>query len=87
MPRNTGAGLIMAAFGTVFGFAMVWHIWWLAIGGLICMIGSFLVRAFDTDVDYYVPGAEVEKIERARLVPLSKLIENVGPASAGEKVA
>jgi cytochrome o ubiquinol oxidase subunit I len=29
----------------------------------------------------------VEKIERARLVPLHKLIENVDPASAGQKVA
>jgi cytochrome o ubiquinol oxidase subunit I len=65
----------------------VWHIWWLAIVGLVGMIGTFISRVYDTNVDYYVPGAEVEKIERARLVPLHKLIENVGPASAGEKVA
>jgi cytochrome o ubiquinol oxidase subunit 1 len=65
----------------------VWHIWWLAIVGLAGMIGTFIARVYDTNVDYYVSGAEVEKIERARLVPLRKLIENVDPASAGQKVA
>jgi cytochrome o ubiquinol oxidase subunit 1 len=87
MPRNTGVGLFMAAFGTVLGFAMVWHIWWLAIAGLVGMIASFISRAYDTNVDYYVSGVEVEKIERARLVPLERLIDHVDPASAGQKVA
>ena len=87
MPRNTGVGVFMGAFGTALGFALVWHIWWLAIAGLVGMVASFIVRAYDTDVDYYVSGAEVEKIERARLVPLHKLVETVDPASAGQKVA
>ncbi|GAB2578503.1 cytochrome o ubiquinol oxidase subunit I [Dyella jejuensis] len=87
MPRNTGVGVFMGAFGTALGFALVWHIWWLAMAGLVGMVASFIVRAYDTDVDYYVPGAEVEKIERARLVPLHKLIETVDPAAAGQKVA
>jgi cytochrome o ubiquinol oxidase subunit I len=30
------------------------------------MIGSFIARSFDEDVDYYVPAAEVERIENAR---------------------
>jgi cytochrome o ubiquinol oxidase subunit 1 len=51
------------------------------------MIASFISRAYDTNVDYYVSGVEVEKIERARLVPLEKLIDHVDPASAGQKVA
>jgi cytochrome o ubiquinol oxidase subunit I len=87
MPRNTGVGVFMAGFGTVLGFAMVWHIWWLAIAGLVGMVASFISRAYDTNVDYYVSGAEVEKIERARLVPLETLIDHVDPASAGQKVA
>ena len=86
MPRNTGIGVFMAAFGTVLGFAMVWHIWWLASLGLIGMVGSFLVRAYDTNIDYYVSGAEVEKIERARLIPQPG-IDHVDPAKAGQKVA
>ena len=87
MPRNTGVGVFMGGFGTVLGFAMVWHIWWLAAFGLLGMVASFIARAYDTNVDYYVPGADVEKIERARLVPSQRLVEHVDPASAGQKVA
>ncbi|MET1537168.1 cytochrome o ubiquinol oxidase subunit I, partial [Burkholderia sola] len=31
MPSNTGAGVVIAALSTVFGFAMIWHMWPLAI--------------------------------------------------------
>jgi len=63
MPRNTGAGVVIGAFSLVFGFAMVWHIWLLAIVGLVGMIAAFIYRTFDKDVDYWVPAAEVERIE------------------------
>ena len=63
MPRNTGTGVVIGAFSLVLGFAMVWHIWWLAIIGLVGMIGTFIYRSFDKDVDYWVPAAEVERIE------------------------
>ena len=63
MPRNTGTGVVIGAFSLVFGFAMIWHIWWLAIVGLVGMIGTFIYRTFDNDVDYWVPAAEVERIE------------------------
>ncbi|OOG43168.1 cytochrome o ubiquinol oxidase subunit I [Rhodanobacter sp. C06] len=87
MPRNTGVGVVMGGLATVLGFGLIWHIWWLAILGLAGMIGAFIARSYDRDVDYYVPGAEVEKIERERLVPLSKLIDQVGAAPAEQKVA
>ena len=87
MPRNTGVGVVMGGFATLLGFGLIWHIWWLAILGLVGMVGAFVVRSYDRDVDYYVPGAEVEKIERERLVPLSKLIDQVGAAPAEQKVA
>ncbi|GAB3785398.1 cytochrome o ubiquinol oxidase subunit I [Dyella agri] len=87
MPRNTGVGVVMGGFATLLGFGLIWHIWWLAILGLVGMVGSFVVRAYDRDVDYYVPGAEVEKIERERLVPLHTLIDQVGAAPAEQKVA
>ncbi len=38
MPKNSGAGIVIAAFSTIFGFAMIWHIWWLAIVGFAGMI-------------------------------------------------
>ena len=63
MPRNTGTGVVIGAFSMAFGFAMIWHVWWLAIVGLVGMIGTFIYRTFDKDVDYWVPAAEVERIE------------------------
>ena len=51
------------AFSLVLGFAMVWHMWVLAIIGLVGMIATFIYRTFDKDVDYWVPAAEVERIE------------------------
>jgi len=70
MPRNTAAGFIVSAFGLAFCFGFVWHIWWLAGGGLAGMIATFLARAYDRDVDYYVPAAEVERTEQARYAQL-----------------
>ncbi|WP_028232318.1 cytochrome o ubiquinol oxidase subunit I [Paraburkholderia mimosarum] len=66
MPRNTGAGFIIAAFSLLFGFAIVWHMWLFAAVGLVGMIATFIVRSYDQDVDYWVPAAEVERIENAR---------------------
>lgn len=64
MPRNTVAGPVISLFAMIFGFAMVWHIWWLAAFGAIGVLVSFLARVFNDDIDYYVPAAEVERIER-----------------------
>jgi len=66
MPRNTAMGLIMGLLSLALGFGLIWHIWWLAIASFVGMIVSFIVRSFDDDVDYYVPAAEVERIENAR---------------------
>ncbi|KMJ46302.1 cytochrome o ubiquinol oxidase subunit I [Xenorhabdus khoisanae] len=72
MPRNTGAGVIISAFCLVFGFAMIWHIWWMAIASFAGIIISCIVKSFDEDVDYYVPVAEVEKVESQRYEELRK---------------
>ena len=31
MPKNTGAGFVISMIAMVLGFALIWHIWWLAI--------------------------------------------------------
>ncbi|HVJ39223.1 MAG TPA: cytochrome o ubiquinol oxidase subunit I [Stenotrophomonas sp.] len=72
MPRNTAAGFWIGAFSIVLGFALTWHIWWLAVVGLVGMIGSFIARTFDNDIDYYVPAAEVERIENERFALLDQ---------------
>jgi cytochrome o ubiquinol oxidase subunit 1 len=46
MPRGTPVGFIISFFAVVMGFALVWHIWWLAIAGLIGILGAALVHAW-----------------------------------------
>lgn len=65
MPKNTGNGLIVSLFVIAFGFAMIWHIWWLAIAGLVGAVVSFIVRSYDDDIDYYVQPEEIARIEQA----------------------
>ncbi|AMM15276.1 cytochrome ubiquinol oxidase subunit I [Burkholderia sp. PAMC 28687] len=59
MPRNTSAGLIVASFSLAIGFALVWHIWWLATAGLLGVIVTLIIRSNDTDIDYTIPAATV----------------------------
>lgn len=73
MPRNTGAGVIISAFGLLLCFGLVWHMWLLSIVGLVGIVGTFLVRAYDQDVDYYVPAAEVARIECAHQTQLEEV--------------
>lgn len=63
LPKNTGAGVIIAAFSLIFGFAMIWSIWWLAIVGLIGIIAIWVGKSFDSDVEYCVGVDEIEQIE------------------------
>ncbi|EHK70880.1 MULTISPECIES: cytochrome o ubiquinol oxidase subunit I [Pseudomonadaceae] len=73
MPRNTGAGIVISLFALILGFALIWHIWWLAIASFVGCIVTAVVRSYDDDVDYYVPAEEVARIETARIQSLAKL--------------
>lgn len=63
MPKNTWAGVVIGVFSMAFGFAMVWHLWWLAIIGFVGMVGSFVMYNFERNKDYYVEIDEVEAVE------------------------
>ena len=63
MPRNKAAGFIVAGFAFVVAFAMIWHIWWMAIVGLAGVIGTLIRHAFDDDRDYHFGADEVRRVE------------------------
>lgn len=64
MPKNTGMGFYIAALLFVASFAMVWHIWWLAIVGLLGSIVCMVVRSLDEETEYVITAAELEKFEQ-----------------------
>uniref|UniRef100_A0A3B0MNY0 Cytochrome bo(3) ubiquinol oxidase subunit 1 n=1 Tax=Arsenophonus endosymbiont of Trialeurodes vaporariorum TaxID=235567 RepID=A0A3B0MNY0_9GAMM len=72
MPQNTAAGIIISAFCLIFGFAMVWHMWWLAIIGFAGIIATWIGKSFDDNVDYYVPVEEIKHIEKQHYHELKK---------------
>jgi cytochrome o ubiquinol oxidase subunit 1 len=46
LPKNTPEGALVAAITFVFGFAVVWHIWWLAVLTFVSIILSLIIRSF-----------------------------------------
>jgi cytochrome o ubiquinol oxidase subunit 1 len=66
VPANSPTGFITAFFATIAGFALIWHIWWLVIVGLVAAYAVFVWFAWrDTD-HYEIPAEEVARIDRAR---------------------
>jgi cytochrome o ubiquinol oxidase subunit 1 len=72
MPRNTAAGLVVSLFSALMCFALVWHMWLFAALGLVGAIVTFILRSYDRDTDYYVPAAQVARIENARFAQLKE---------------
>ncbi|WP_234854901.1 cytochrome o ubiquinol oxidase subunit I [Paracoccus everestensis] len=66
MPRNTGAGVIIAGFATVCGFALVWYIWWLAALSFAGIVAASVLHTFNYARDYHIPAEEVRATEAAR---------------------
>ncbi|TPL88885.1 cytochrome o ubiquinol oxidase subunit I [Mesorhizobium sp. B2-3-14] len=64
MPRNSPTGFVTAFFSTLIGFALIWHIWWLAIVGFIGAYATFVVFAWRDHGDYEIPADEVARIDR-----------------------
>ena len=82
MPSNTSTGLFMGLLLTVFGFAFIWHIWWLVGASLVATIAVFVRHAARDDQGYMVPAEEVARIEGERMKALAK----AGALPAGARV-
>jgi cytochrome o ubiquinol oxidase subunit 1 len=76
MPKDTPYGLINGMLAFVFGFAMIWHIWWLAIFSALALVFTIIARASDDDIHYVIPAAEVEHIENERYRQLNEAAFN-----------
>ena len=66
MPRNTGAGVVLAALSTLCGFALVWHMWPLVVLSFVATVGVAVAHSFNYDRAFYVSPAQVAETEEAR---------------------
>ncbi|MDG0852594.1 cytochrome o ubiquinol oxidase subunit I [Roseateles puraquae] len=66
MPKNTGAGIIIAMLATAMGFALVWHMYILAAVGLVATVVASIVHTFNYSRDYHIQADVVTRTEDER---------------------
>src|SRR5450830_864159 len=66
MPKNTGAGVIIAGLSAAVGFALIWQMWLPAGLAFIAMMAAIIIHTFNYNRDYYIPAEEVTRTEAER---------------------
>ncbi len=61
MPNPTAIGFSILVSTTLLGFALIWHIWWLAIVSFAIIPLSMIFQAFKGRTHHMVPAYEVKK--------------------------
>ncbi|OGT26587.1 MAG: cytochrome o ubiquinol oxidase subunit I [Gammaproteobacteria bacterium RIFCSPLOWO2_02_FULL_42_14] len=59
MPRNTSVGFVIAMLSGIFGFGIIWQIYWMVALGLFGIFATVMHRTFNQHTDYYVTSDEV----------------------------
>jgi len=65
MPRNSPTGFVCAFFASFMGFALIWHIWWMAGLAALGAYVTFVVLAWRNTDEYFIPAETVARIDRA----------------------
>jgi cytochrome o ubiquinol oxidase subunit 1 len=66
VPRRTAMGFVLAFFAFFMGFALVWHIWWLAIAGLLGLIATGIAHGWRVEHEEEISTEVIAQSERAR---------------------
>jgi cytochrome o ubiquinol oxidase subunit 1 len=70
VPKNSANGFVTAFFAVITGFAMIWHIWWLASLGVASAVLTLLAFGWMERTAGEVSGEQLAEAERARLRPM-----------------
>jgi cytochrome o ubiquinol oxidase subunit I len=71
VPKNSPIGFINAFFAVVTGFALIWHIWWMAGLGLAGAFVTLLAFAFRKDEEIEIPVERIASFERRHQAEVS----------------
>lgn len=66
VPKNSMSGVLIGLFATTFGFAVVWHMAWLALVTFVVVIVILIIRLTSDDTERVIPASEIEKAETER---------------------
>ena len=75
MPKNSPTGFINAFFAVVIGFAMIWHIWWMAGVGLLGIFATVLAFALRQEEEIEIPADELARLDHDHPVLQHKQVE------------
>lgn len=64
LPTNTALGFYIGMLAIVLGFALTWHIFWLAIVSFLGILGCVIKRLSEREKFDVIPVAEVKEIEK-----------------------
>ena len=64
MPKNTATGFVTAFFAVVTGFALIWHIWWMVVLGVLGAFVTLLVFAFRDEEEIEIPTEQIARFDR-----------------------
>jgi cytochrome o ubiquinol oxidase subunit 1 len=64
IPRNNPTGFFLAFCTVIFGFAMIWHIWWMAILGFAGCLAVVMLQAFRTDSEVEISAEVLAEADR-----------------------
>jgi cytochrome o ubiquinol oxidase subunit 1 len=67
LPKNTGMGLYIGIASLILGFAMTWHLYWLAILSLFAVVVCVIIRLSSEDEFEHISAAEVKAIEEEHI--------------------
>jgi cytochrome o ubiquinol oxidase subunit 1 len=67
LPSNSPNGFVTAFFAVITGFALIWHIWWMAILGILCALLTLLAFGWIERINVEVSGEELARDARARM--------------------
>jgi cytochrome o ubiquinol oxidase subunit 1 len=73
MPGNTGVGIVLAGLSVVFGFAMIWYIWWLAAVSFVGLLAVAIGHTFNYKRDFDIPVDAVVQAEGERTRLLARI--------------
>jgi cytochrome o ubiquinol oxidase subunit I len=64
MPKSSAIGFVNAFFAVVIGFALIWHIWWMAGLGLLGAFVTLLAFAFRNDEEVEITVEQIAQFDR-----------------------
>jgi cytochrome o ubiquinol oxidase subunit I len=75
VPRNSATGFVTAFLAVVTGFCLIWHIWWLAILGLLGAYVTVVFFAWRDVAETVIPAEEVARQDHANRLARSAVLE------------